>query len=153
MSDTSKAQVMNAVRTCLTRQGRRFTQDDAGFHFSSDINSPISPVLTKILCRDGSLICYTALCTNVPRDRRMAVMKYITCANYGLRLGNFEMDQRDGEVRYKCFLGCSDRIPDSLVLKKALNIGFAMFERYGDGLLDVICNDADPIKACQRAEN
>lgn len=34
-------------------------------------------------------------------ETRAEVMAFVTRVNYGLRIGNFEMDLEDGEVRYK----------------------------------------------------
>lgn len=37
----------------------------------------------------------------VSESQRAAVAEFLTRANYGLTVGNFEMDYEDGEVRYK----------------------------------------------------
>mmetsp|Transcript_5989 Transcript_5989/g.10005 ORF Transcript_5989/g.10005 Transcript_5989/m.10005 type:complete len:209 (+) Transcript_5989:159-785(+) len=39
---------------------------------------------------------------NFPENNRENLAVYLTRANYGLALGNFELDMEDGEVRYKC---------------------------------------------------
>jgi hypothetical protein len=44
---------------------------------------------------------YSAIPINVPEERRLAAAELITRANYGLRLGNFELDFSDGELRFK----------------------------------------------------
>ena len=36
------------------------------------------------------------------------MLKYLTMANYGLTNGNFELDMRDGEIRYKTYVNCKD---------------------------------------------
>lgn len=50
------------------------------------------------------LLFYALAPFKVPEDARMAVAEFITRANYGMRIGNFELDLRDGEVRYKSSL-------------------------------------------------
>ncbi|MEZ5253623.1 MAG: YbjN domain-containing protein [Microthrixaceae bacterium] len=47
------------------------------------------------------LYVYVLTDVRVPEDRRLAVAELFTRANYGMRIGNFELDLRDGEVRYK----------------------------------------------------
>ncbi len=47
------------------------------------------------------VILYVIYEENVPEDKRAAVAEFLTRANYPLIIGNFEMDFRDGEVRYK----------------------------------------------------
>lgn len=46
-------------------------------------------------------IFYSVMESKVPANKRQTVAEYLTRANYGLVLGNFEMDFSDGEVRYK----------------------------------------------------
>src|SRR4030081_1049823 len=46
-------------------------------------------------------VFYSVCDVNVPEDKRAAMAEYLTRANYGLYIGNFEMDYSDGEIRYK----------------------------------------------------
>ncbi len=36
-----------------------------------------------------------------PEEKRLAIAEFVARANDGLRIGNFELDFGDGEVRYK----------------------------------------------------
>src|SRR5688500_12466181 len=54
------------------------------------------------------LHCYSVLPTIVPQEKQREVMEYLTRANYGLSIGNFEMDLRDGEIRYKSSVDMAD---------------------------------------------
>ena len=47
------------------------------------------------------VVFYSVVPFNVPEEGRPAVMEFITRANYGLLIGNFELDLADGEVRFK----------------------------------------------------
>ena len=47
---------------------------------------------------------YVLAPVKAPEEARPAVAEFITRANYGMRIGNFEMDYSDGEVRYKSSL-------------------------------------------------
>src|SRR5262249_2797336 len=44
---------------------------------------------------------FSILPATVPEPKRLAVAEFLTRANYGLPMGNFEMDFTDGEVRFK----------------------------------------------------
>jgi hypothetical protein len=50
---------------------------------------------------DLILIIYVRLPSKVPQVKRLDIAKYITRANYGLMISNFELDFEDGDVRYK----------------------------------------------------
>ena len=48
---------------------------------------------------NDQLIVYVYGPTGVPEEKRQLAAEYVCRANYGLRIGNFELDMRDGEVR------------------------------------------------------
>ena len=51
---------------------------------------------------DERLVFYSTMLDAVPKDRLVAVMELVTRANFGLPVGNFELDLDDGEL---CFPG------------------------------------------------
>ncbi|MGB1288593.1 MAG: YbjN domain-containing protein, partial [Aggregatilineales bacterium] len=52
---------------------------------------------------DQSQFVFYAVCgIKAPEMRRLSVAEFIGRANYGMIIGNFEMDFGNGEVRYKC---------------------------------------------------
>src|SRR5260221_4823931 len=46
-------------------------------------------------------VFYSFYAVKAPESKRVTAMEYVTRANYGLFIGNFELDMSDGEVRYK----------------------------------------------------
>ena len=44
---------------------------------------------------------YSYFPINVPDEKRLKMAEFITLVNYGMRIGNFEMDFEDGEVRFR----------------------------------------------------
>ena len=47
------------------------------------------------------VVIYSVCPFNVPEELRRRMAEFLTRANYGLVIGNFELDLDDGEVRYK----------------------------------------------------
>src|SRR5438105_2189180 len=47
----------------------------------------------------SQLVFYSICPMSAPEAKRARVVEYITRANYGLIIGNFEMDVDDGEIR------------------------------------------------------
>ena len=81
------------------------------------------------------------------------VSEYLHRANYGLQNGNFEMDYRDGEVRYKVYIIFEDVDISIRMIKKSILIGMAMFIKYGEGLLRMMSgSDDDPEECIEIAE-
>jgi hypothetical protein len=42
------------------------------------------------------------------KGKQQTIAKFITRANYGMSLGNFELDFNDGEIRYKTSIDVTD---------------------------------------------
>jgi hypothetical protein len=55
----------------------------------------------QIVVELDQFVFYILTPVKVSQELRQTVAEYITRVNYGLRIGNFEMDYEDGEVRYK----------------------------------------------------
>lgn len=75
---------------------------------------------------------------NCDEEHRVELAKLLTLINYGLMIGNFEMDFNDGEVRYKVATNCKECIPSKSVVEDSMMIPAVMFEQYGDAILDVM---------------
>ena len=75
---------------------------------------------------------------NCDEEHRVELSKFLTMVNYGLLLGNFEMDFNDGEVRYKIATNCKDCIPSQAVIEDSMMIPAIMFEQFGDAMIDVM---------------
>lgn len=85
--------------------------------------------------------------------KMMATMAEFVCrANYGLKNGNFELDMRDGEVRFKCFVDCEGITPSKDMAQNSIHCPAAMFKRYGSGIVDIIFGNATAKEAVERCE-
>jgi hypothetical protein len=92
-----------------------------------------------------------------PEDRRLAVAEYITRANFGFRLGNFELDFNDGEIRFKtsAWPGSAPFVADHV--EPLIGAATSTSNRYLPGLAKVIFANASPQQAiaeieCQNAD-
>ena len=75
---------------------------------------------------------------NAPGERMAAVAEFITRANYGLIIGNFELDFSDGEIRYKTSLDVEgDRLSQALI-KQLVYTNVLTMDQYLPGILAVL---------------
>ena len=85
----------------------------------------------------------------------MAQMAEFLCrANYGLKNGCFELDFRDGEIRFRSFIDCEDLMPSTEVIKNSIHCTAAMFKRYAPGIVDIIfsgCTAKEAIAICEKS--
>ncbi len=93
------------------------------------------------------LLFYIIAPVKVPEAERVQVAEFITRANYGLRIGNFEMDFGDGEVRYKSSLDFEGDSLTPALIKNAIYPAVHTMDRYLPGLMSVIYGDRSPAEA------
>lgn len=88
-----------------------------------------------------------------PEDMRDAVGEYINRANYGLRIGNFEIDYNDGEVRYKSSLDFENTDLTSALIKNAIYPAVHTMDHYLPGMLGVMYGNKTPTEAIEEIES
>lgn len=100
-----------------------------------------------------NLVVHSVSPTHIPAKGRGAVAEYLTRANYGLVLGNFEMDWNDGEVRYKTSFRWKDAGLNPQTIHGLVYVNCAMMDRYYPGLMSVLYGGATPEQAIRNVEN
>ena len=95
-----------------------------------------------VAVRQDSFTAYAISSLNADEENHeeiVAMAEFLCRANYGLRNGNFEMDVRDGEIRYKIFQNCSGGIvPNEEIIRDSIYLSARMFERYPKGIVGII---------------
>ncbi|MBP8974021.1 MAG: YbjN domain-containing protein, partial [Anaerolineae bacterium] len=83
---------------------------------------------------------------------RPAVAEFLTRANFGLRIGNFELDYHDGEVRYKTSLDFEDEKLTPALIRNAVYPAVTTMDRYLPGLMKVVYGGRTPYEAIEEIE-
>jgi hypothetical protein len=97
-------------------------------------------------------VFYSVLDSKVPDGKRTEAAEYVTRANYGMVIGNFEFDFADGEVRYKTSIDVEgDRLTTALI-KPMVIANVAMMDKYLPGLMSVIWGNVKPSEAIATVE-
>lgn len=99
------------------------------------------------------VIAYVFCPLKAPEEKRSVVAEYLTMANYGIKVGNFEFDYNDGETRYK---GCIDLAADGVLTEKmfhsVLARCLATVTRYFPGIAKIIYSGIEAKEAIEIAE-
>jgi hypothetical protein len=91
---------------------------------------------------DKDLILLYSICPmRAPEDRRHEMSQFLTRANYGLAVGNFELDFDDGEIRYKTVLQLHGDELDATALKRLVRGNGIAMETYLPGIGSVIAGE------------
>lgn len=98
-------------------------------------------------------VYYSVSPMSVPEDKRLAVAELMARINYGLVIGNWEMDMRDGELRYKTSIDVEgDRITTAL-MRNMVFLNLQMMDRCLPALMGVMFGGLTPEQAALQLEN
>jgi hypothetical protein len=81
-----------------------------------------------------------------------AVIEYLTRANFGLRIGCFELDHSDGEVRFKSSLDFEGEVLTPGLIRNAIYPAVHTVDFYLPGLLAVMYGNKTPEQAISEIE-
>ena len=99
------------------------------------------------------ILFYSVLPVMVPDAYKMKMSEFIARANYGLRIGNLELDFRDGEVRYKTYANTNKSCINRDIIRHLIHANIQTFEKYAEGIFKVIYSDLSPEEAIELVEN
>lgn len=88
----------------------------------------------------------------VPEEERITICEALNRANYGLRIGAFEMDMRDGEVVFRIGMHCHAAPPDTGLVERMIRTSIDTFERYAPAFMRIIYAQASPAEAIEEVE-
>jgi hypothetical protein len=133
-----------AVVLFLVRDDWPFSVDNGGLTIRSRFQGENGAwaLVTRIHPERQQLAVYSVWEEHVPEAHRANVAEFLHRANYGLVLGNFEIDLSDGEVRFKVGLDVEgvhlDRPRSSpagpALVKQAFYAAVSLFDKYLPGL-------------------
>lgn len=149
--------ICNLIKEFLSTDDWHYSFDDRSgtFQFGLNLTSKIKNIKYLVDVDEDSYIVY-AYCPigadidDVDMMHRMS--DFICRVNYGLKNGNFELDMRDGEIRYKCYIDCENAIPSVEMIRPSIYCPAVMFERYGTGIVEVIFNNSTAQDAIVKSE-
>ena len=115
--------------------------------------------------KNGEWICYAivreeqrqflfySVCMVKPPKTKLAnIAEFITRANFGMAIGNFELDLTDGEIRYKTSIDVDgDRLNFDLI-SNLVYTNVMMMDKYLPGIIWVIRGDMEAEEAILRVE-
>jgi len=103
----------------------------------------------------GFLVLYSVLNDRVPESRRQAVSELLTRANYGLIVGNFELDLSDGEVRFKTSVDVKETLESltSALIEHLVYDNVLQVDRYYPAIMAVVHGGRSPQEAAELVDD
>jgi hypothetical protein len=88
----------------------------------------------------------------IPEGARPSIAETIVRANYGLRVGKFEMDYDDGELRFQVAHVLTDGVLDDTIIARSFGTAMTMLDRYLPAILSVVYGNELPKDAVRSVE-
>lgn len=135
--------IADCIRDFLVEDDWNFEFDEERgiFKFGVNLKSKLKNVRYIVPVREENYNVYAISPINADNDDKDVMREmneFLHRANYGLRSGNFEIDVRDGEIRYKIFVDCDNQLPSREIVRASIMIPSVMFDHYAQGILDVM---------------
>jgi hypothetical protein len=113
---------------------------------------PVSSALAAITEGDR-FIFYVIFGVAAAEDRRDEVARFITRANYGLLIGDFELDYGDGQLQFRSSVDFSGVGLSEELIANVILPAMSAVEQYGDALMDVLAGRRGSEAAIEEAES
>ncbi len=141
--------IFNAVVEFLTEDGWKYTileEDNELLALTLSFKGHRGSWQCFAIVDEGKhwLRFYSILPVHVPEEKRLDMAEFISRANYGLMLGNFEMDFHDGEVRFKTSIDAEGGELATLMIDNLLRSNLISMDRYFSGLMAILYSEKTP---------
>ena len=107
----------------------------------------------KTRVEQSQFVFYSICPIKVPKPKRRMLGEFIARANYGMIIGNFELDFVDGEIRYKTSIDVEGSALTFSLIQRLVYTNVTMMDEYLPGITSVINGDVSPEDAIALIES
>jgi hypothetical protein len=97
-------------------------------------------------------VFYSIVPIRVAEEQRQIVAELLARINYGLNIGNFELDMTDGEIRYKTSIDVEGGELTRRMVETLIAVNISTTDRYFAAFTDVLYSGVAPLEAVGRVE-
>jgi hypothetical protein len=150
------SQALRTLRQVLAEIGWDSEPDEDNACFYVDFGPPHIPVsdaIAAIAEETERFLFYVNIGPSVPPERRGEVERFITLANWGLSIGNFEMNYDEGLVRFKSSVAFRGAQLSEALIRNAILAAMNAIEVYAEPLVDVLGRGKSAQEAFREAKS
>lgn len=132
--------IIDAVEEVLVSDDWKFARDEGGQMIRFGLSGDVHQYQCIFVADDSNhvLMLYTVAPVKVPEGSRLSVCEFLTRANYNMKIGNFELDMSDGEVRFKTSLASEDVTITPTIIRNMMSVNFHTMDDYMPGLTVIL---------------
>jgi hypothetical protein len=112
---------------------------------------PVSDAFAAIAPETEQFLFYLNFGPGAPPERIEETARFITHANWGLTIGNFEMDYHDGHVRFKSSVNFAHTELSEILIRNAILSAMNAVETYVGPLIEVMAGGKTAEQAIDEA--
>lgn len=102
--------------------------------------------------RDDKYLLYFTCPLRTDESERAEMRTLLNRINYGIMFGNFEMDDRDGEIQFRYAVDCDNCLPSQEVIRHSFYRAASTLEKYGDAIIMVLMGMSNGLDAYEKAQ-
>ncbi len=152
---TNGMKAFKTVKQVLTKTGWQPELTDAEGQLRVDFSGklPISEALAEVRIDYERFLFYLKFRERAPVRARKPVMEAVTRANFGLVIGNFELDLDSGALRFKASIDFTEAELTAVLVRDSIRSAMDAVERYAHALVSVMRGESTPAEAIRAAES
>lgn len=135
--------VLDFVRSFFEKRGWKYSyvesnqQLSAGFNVSGKIRN------IRMSIDFGYEDCYIVLSPisiHAPVEAYPEILRLINHINFTSKFGTFELDERDGEIRYRITVECAGQLPSLEAVERSILLPIQVIQDNAEKMFDIILN-------------
>lgn len=137
---------------------RRFFEEDGWSPAVYDDEGPVVatafegdsgrfPVYASVVEDQDRVVCYSVRPDRVPFESRAAVSELFTLVNFGLLVGNFELDMEDGEARFRTSVDVEGTELSPALLRQVVYANVTTYDHFAPAIDAVVAGDRSAVAA------
>lgn len=137
---------VETLRRFLTEMELKFKEEPfpEGTAFRIEMDEPTPVAIARVLVDKERFTVHFYFPNPAPPESRMKVAEFITRANYGLVVGNFEMSFANGTIRFKTGIDFTNNELTERLIGNAVLSSMESLEPFSASLKSVIAGDMEP---------
>jgi hypothetical protein len=153
-SDSNSGPILEKLMAFFEQDDWEFERDeeDTILRLSYEGENGTWPCIAQAIQERERFVFYSILPKFVPALMRLEAGEYIGRANFGMEIGNFEMDFDDGEVRFRTSVDIEGGVLTEVMIRNLAYTNIAVMDQYLPGLRQVVNDGIEPAKAIVAVE-
>lgn len=143
--------ILNTIKRFLEREGWAYAETENGLRLNFGGKHGTWRCFARIRAAEGQFLFYSYAPVEIASNQYLAIAEFITRANFGLFIGNFELNFANGTLQFRTSIdveGDENKLTPTL-LKHLVYQNVLTMDKYLPGIQAVLAGEASAAEASQ----